>query len=258
TTDRGKEFSCYAELEKQYGIPFYFADPYAPWQRTQDDQTIQIVKTDVASTGENIIPIAGAVFTITPEESHKHVGTFVGKTDETGKVTKWFKGEDYPTDDLGEGVIPPRAKYTLVEKVFPKAHEGLDVTKGVTDGLTIDFTKSTTTLTVEATNKKIKRDIKVFDTCTLGERVYEIHDNDNNPLKDSEGNNVQITLAKDETSKTLEAVEIPAGDYQFVQVSTTNSECKQIETPTFSVTRLARVFSRKAFSVCLRTTIFLI
>lgn len=27
TTDRGKEFSCYAELEKQYGIPFYFADP---------------------------------------------------------------------------------------------------------------------------------------------------------------------------------------------------------------------------------------
>lgn len=33
TTDRGKEFSCYADIEKQYGIPIYFADPYAPWQR---------------------------------------------------------------------------------------------------------------------------------------------------------------------------------------------------------------------------------
>lgn len=33
TTDRGKEFSCYADIKKQYGIPIYFADPYAPWQR---------------------------------------------------------------------------------------------------------------------------------------------------------------------------------------------------------------------------------
>lgn len=33
TTARGKEFSCYADIKKQYGIPIYFADPYAPWQR---------------------------------------------------------------------------------------------------------------------------------------------------------------------------------------------------------------------------------
>lgn len=39
TTDRGKEFSCYAELEKQYGIPFYFADPYAPWQRGTNENS---------------------------------------------------------------------------------------------------------------------------------------------------------------------------------------------------------------------------
>lgn len=39
TTDRGKEFSCYTELEKQYGIPFYFADPYAPWQRGTNENS---------------------------------------------------------------------------------------------------------------------------------------------------------------------------------------------------------------------------
>lgn len=39
TTDRGKEFSCYTELETQYGIPFYFADPYAPWQRGTNENS---------------------------------------------------------------------------------------------------------------------------------------------------------------------------------------------------------------------------
>lgn len=39
TTDRGKEFSCYTELETQYEIPFYFADPYAPWQRGTNENS---------------------------------------------------------------------------------------------------------------------------------------------------------------------------------------------------------------------------
>ena len=39
TTDRGKEFSCYSELEKQYGIPFYFADSYVPWQRGTNENS---------------------------------------------------------------------------------------------------------------------------------------------------------------------------------------------------------------------------
>ena len=30
--DRGKEFSCWEEVEKM-GIDFYFADPYCSWQR---------------------------------------------------------------------------------------------------------------------------------------------------------------------------------------------------------------------------------
>nr|WP_249169672.1 hypothetical protein [Fusobacterium necrophorum] len=32
TSDRGKEFACYQEVEG-FGIPFYFADAYAAWQR---------------------------------------------------------------------------------------------------------------------------------------------------------------------------------------------------------------------------------
>lgn len=39
TTDRGKEFICYADIEKQYGIPIYFADPYAPWQRGTNENS---------------------------------------------------------------------------------------------------------------------------------------------------------------------------------------------------------------------------
>ena len=32
TSDRGKEFSCWEEVEK-LGIKFYFSDPYCSWQR---------------------------------------------------------------------------------------------------------------------------------------------------------------------------------------------------------------------------------
>ena len=32
TSDRGKEFSCWEEVEKM-GIDFYFTDPYCSWQR---------------------------------------------------------------------------------------------------------------------------------------------------------------------------------------------------------------------------------
>ena len=32
TSDRGKEFACYPEIEN-HGIDFYFADAYSDWQR---------------------------------------------------------------------------------------------------------------------------------------------------------------------------------------------------------------------------------
>lgn len=38
TSDRGKEFSCYKEVEKE-GISFYFADPYSAWQRGSNENS---------------------------------------------------------------------------------------------------------------------------------------------------------------------------------------------------------------------------
>lgn len=33
TTDKGKEFACYKEVEKNLEIPVYFVESYAAWQR---------------------------------------------------------------------------------------------------------------------------------------------------------------------------------------------------------------------------------
>lgn len=38
TSDRGKEFACYKDIEKE-GIDFYFADPYSAWQRGTNENT---------------------------------------------------------------------------------------------------------------------------------------------------------------------------------------------------------------------------
>ena len=38
TADRGKEFACYTWVEQQ-GIPFYFADAYAAWQRGSNENS---------------------------------------------------------------------------------------------------------------------------------------------------------------------------------------------------------------------------
>lgn len=38
TSDRGKEFACYKEIEKM-GIDFYFADPYSSWQRGSNENS---------------------------------------------------------------------------------------------------------------------------------------------------------------------------------------------------------------------------
>lgn len=37
TTDRGKEFSCYAALEKELGFQVYFAVAYSSWQRGSNE-----------------------------------------------------------------------------------------------------------------------------------------------------------------------------------------------------------------------------
>lgn len=33
TVDRGKEFSCWKEVERDLNVPMYFCYPYSPWQR---------------------------------------------------------------------------------------------------------------------------------------------------------------------------------------------------------------------------------
>lgn len=39
TTDRGKEFACYAKVESELNIPVYFADSHAPWQRESNENS---------------------------------------------------------------------------------------------------------------------------------------------------------------------------------------------------------------------------
>ena len=54
TSDRGKEFGCYRQVEDELGIDFYFADPYSAWQRGTNENSNGLLrefypkKTDLA------------------------------------------------------------------------------------------------------------------------------------------------------------------------------------------------------------------
>ena len=39
TVDRGKEFSCYKDIESQFNVDIYFADPYSAWQRGTNENS---------------------------------------------------------------------------------------------------------------------------------------------------------------------------------------------------------------------------
>lgn len=39
TSDRGKEFACYSNVEENLRIDFYFADPYSAWQRGTNENS---------------------------------------------------------------------------------------------------------------------------------------------------------------------------------------------------------------------------
>ena len=59
TTDRGKEFACYKEIEKDLQIDVYFADPYSSWQRGTNENSNGLLreffpkKTDLAAISED-------------------------------------------------------------------------------------------------------------------------------------------------------------------------------------------------------------
>ena len=37
--DRGKEFACFEQVENEFGIPMYFGDAYAAWQRGSNENS---------------------------------------------------------------------------------------------------------------------------------------------------------------------------------------------------------------------------
>ena len=57
TSDRGKEFACYPDVEAS-GIDFYFADAYSAWQRGTNENSNGLMseffpkKTDLATVSE--------------------------------------------------------------------------------------------------------------------------------------------------------------------------------------------------------------
>ena len=58
TSDRGKEFACYEDVEKR-GINFYFADAYSAWQRGSNENSNGLLreyytkKTDLSKISIN-------------------------------------------------------------------------------------------------------------------------------------------------------------------------------------------------------------
>jgi IS30 family transposase len=59
TTDRGKEFACYANLEAAHGVQVYFTDPYSSWQRGSNENANGLLReffpkgTDFAQVRED-------------------------------------------------------------------------------------------------------------------------------------------------------------------------------------------------------------
>ena len=58
TVDRGKEFACYPQIERDLGVPIYFADPYSSWQRGSNENANGLLReffpkgTDLAQISE--------------------------------------------------------------------------------------------------------------------------------------------------------------------------------------------------------------
>lgn len=64
TVDRGKEFACYQEIERELGRPVYFADAYSSWQRGSNENSNGLLreffpkKTDLANISQEELNMA--------------------------------------------------------------------------------------------------------------------------------------------------------------------------------------------------------
>jgi len=63
TVDRGKEFACYSNIERDIDLPVFFADPYSSWQRGSNENSNGLLrefypkKTDLAFVDEEKLMI---------------------------------------------------------------------------------------------------------------------------------------------------------------------------------------------------------
>ncbi|MDT0693092.1 IS30 family transposase [Staphylococcus chromogenes] len=64
TVDRGKEFSCYKNIESQFDVDIYFAEPYSVWQRGTNENSNGLLreffpkKTDLAKVTQEELDYA--------------------------------------------------------------------------------------------------------------------------------------------------------------------------------------------------------
>ncbi|MDY4022119.1 IS30 family transposase [Staphylococcus borealis] len=64
TVDRGKEFSCYKNIESQFEVDIYFAEPYSAWQRGTNENSNGLLreffpkKTDLAKVTQEELDYA--------------------------------------------------------------------------------------------------------------------------------------------------------------------------------------------------------
>lgn len=64
TVDRGKEFSCYNNIESQYDVDIYYAEPYSAWKRGTNENSngllreFSLKKTDLAKVTQEELDYA--------------------------------------------------------------------------------------------------------------------------------------------------------------------------------------------------------
>lgn len=75
TVDRGKEFACYEQIEKDLRIDVYFADPYSSWQRGSNENANGLLReffpkgTDLAQVTQEEVDMAVALINNRPRKS---------------------------------------------------------------------------------------------------------------------------------------------------------------------------------------------